>query len=582
MRELIRLLLVCTTMTSAALAGEPIPAFHVSPDSLIGSFEDRSALSTYQYDAPPYGGWLGPNGEYVGVNAFTALGGGDLLTSISCVWRGVANGSTQRVFVWQDDGSGNFRSARLVAQQGVTVANTNTATVNMYSLANPVPVSGRFYVGFSSIYTGGSEVLAFQGVGGSAYVPGRSYFGVSATPFDAANLGAMLLPFTDVLAMSTPSYFAIRASGSGSSFIYQGRLTSSGTNYSGPADFRLTIFDRKTDGVAVSPVVEQRNVNVTGGVFSLQIPSDPSAFVNAPDRYLQVEVRTPAGSGDFTPLTPRERIGQVPAAMVATQAQNVPWSGVSGVPTSITAWDSVQGGIGYSDGRVGIGTATPTATLDVNGSIATSGPILFGNRLDDLLILNGAPGGPNFGLGIAPSTLRIHTAVSSQIISFGFGSAAAYTQTASISGAGNLTIIGNGFKPGGGSWAVSCDPRLKHDIAPLAGTLDRLLSLRGYRFVYNDDAVRSNKGLPGVQIGLMADEVERVFPDWVSRDKDGMRMVTERSTTALMVEALRDLRAEKDGQIAELKSRLERVEHLEKENTLLRERLEKIEKALAR
>jgi len=59
-------------------------------------------------------------------------------------------------------------------------------------------------------------------------------------------------------------------------------------------------------------------------------------------------------------------------------------------------------------------------------------------------------------------------------------------------------------------------------------------------------------------------------------------MVTERSTMALMVEALRDLRSEKDGQIADLKSRLERVEHLERENVLLRERLERIEKALAR
>jgi hypothetical protein len=58
----------------------------------------------------------------------------------------------------------------------------------------------------------------------------------------------------------------------------------------------------------------------------------------------------------------------------------------------------------------------------------------------------------------------------------------------------------------------------------------------------------------------MADEVEQVFPDWVSRDKDGMRMVTERSTTALMVEALRDLRAEKDEQIRQRDARIEALE----------------------
>jgi len=122
-------------------------------------------------------------------------------------------------------------------------------------------------------------------------------------------------------------------------------------------------------------------------------------------------------------------------------------------------------------------------------------------------------------------------------------------------------------KPGGGSWASISDPRTKHDVSPLKGTLDRLLSLRGYQYFYNDVEVMNGRALPGLQIGLMADEVERVFPDWVSRDKDGMRMVTERSTTALMVEALRDLREEKDRQIEiqnkeieELKARLEKLE----------------------
>ena len=65
----------------------------------------------------------------------------------------------------------------------------------------------------------------------------------------------------------------------------------------------------------------------------------------------------------------------------------------------------------------------------------------------------------------------------------------------------------------------------------------------------------------------MADEVERVFPDWISRDPQGTRFVTERATTALMIEALRDLRTEKDRELAakqaeidNLKARLDRIE----------------------
>lgn len=138
---------------------------------------------------------------------------------------------------------------------------------------------------------------------------------------------------------------------------------------------------------------------------------------------------------------------------------------------------------------------------------------------------------------------------------------------------------GTALKPGGGSWTALSDPRAKHDAAPLAGTLDRLLTLRGYSFLYNDDAIASGMGLAGEQIGLMADEVERVFPSWVTTNQSGMRMVSERATTALMVEALRDLRTEKD---AQLRSRDDRIGKLEADNADLKSRLARLELLLGK
>ncbi len=669
MRLSLRYAFVAFTMSAcgaSAFGESPTGAARALSADEIPAFTDRSASSTYKADTRPPSSvwWVGD--ETLAMNRFYAVGGADLITTISIPWYVAANDSPARVFIWQDPtGAGDPRAAVLLHEQSVQVANSGSGAFTAYTLTKPVSVSGFFYVGVAIPTT----TYTLAGDANTSIGAKVSYLGGTASPpIDAANLAT--LPYLVDVGGSTESLrgaFLIRAGGNGSAFSYQGRLANAGQNYTGNADFIFTVYDSQSGGEAVGSPVAIANVPVSAGVFSVQIPSDPSWFVNAPDRYLEVQVRTPADGGAYSTITPRGRIGQVPAAMVATlaqSAQTVPWSGVTDVPASVTPWAPVANGIAYSgtnvgigttspqgrlhvsggplyrnldvdssnpegtwfnlmnigtngriwslistgssntegagallirdssvsavratflpNGNVGIGTITPAQALDVNGSIATSGSILFGNRQDDLVILNGAPGGPNFALGITPNTLRIHTATNAQFISFGYGSAATYTQTASISGAGNLTIIGNGFKPGGGSWAASCDPRLKHDITPMAGTLERLLSLRGYRFVYNDDAVLANKGLPGVQIGLMADEVERVFPDWVSRDKDGMRMVTERSTTALMVEALRDLRAEKDGQIAELKSRLERVEHLEKENALLRERLERIEKALAR
>lgn len=137
-----------------------------------------------------------------------------------------------------------------------------------------------------------------------------------------------------------------------------------------------------------------------------------------------------------------------------------------------------------------------------------------------------------------------------------------------------LTVNGSAAKPGGGAWSVFSDSRLKQNIAPMTGTLDKLLTLRGYSFEYLPDAIETRLAAPGPQLGLLADEVEQVFPDWVDCDVDGYRYVTERATTALMVEALRDLRAEKDRQLAERDARLEA---LERQNAELRLRLDRLE-----
>ncbi len=133
---------------------------------------------------------------------------------------------------------------------------------------------------------------------------------------------------------------------------------------------------------------------------------------------------------------------------------------------------------------------------------------------------------------------------------------------------GNLRLSGpNAFKSGGGSWAVLSDARLKKNVENLHGSLDRLLRLRSVSFAYKDPA----KGVgPGPQIGFIAQEVREVFPQWVTEGSDGMLAVSVTGFESLTVDALRELRTEKDRQIAELKT----------ENTALKERLARLERAV--
>jgi len=105
-----------------------------------------------------------------------------------------------------------------------------------------------------------------------------------------------------------------------------------------------------------------------------------------------------------------------------------------------------------------------------------------------------------------------------------------------------------------GQWSVFSDARLKHNIENLDyGMLDRLLSLHGYTFEYNSKAIEGRIVNDGKHIGLLAQEVEQVFPEWVDKDKEGYYFVTERGFTAIVIEALRELREEKDAEIAILK-----------------------------
>lgn len=64
------------------------------------------------------------------------------------------------------------------------------------------------------------------------------------------------------------------------------------------------------------------------------------------------------------------------------------------------------------------------------------------------------------------------------------------------------------------------DRRLKEDIAPV-GTLNDGQTVYSYRY----------KGEPRTQIGLLAQEVERVHPDAVARHPSGLRMVDYRRAT---------------------------------------------------
>jgi hypothetical protein len=77
------------------------------------------------------------------------------------------------------------------------------------------------------------------------------------------------------------------------------------------------------------------------------------------------------------------------------------------------------------------------------------------------------------------------------------------------------------------------DVRLKMNINPIEGALDKVMQLAGVEFDWADSSKRS--------IGVVAQQVEEVLPELVHTNKDGYKSVSYGNLTALLIEAIKEL-----------------------------------------
>lgn len=303
-------------------------------------------------------------------------------------------------------------------------------------------------------------------------------------------------------------------------YSYQGRLTQGGLAATGQYDLRFRVYtDAGGDILLVTSYADDHPV--TNGVFTAEVPIAP--VYSGASRWIEVSVRPGSVSNSdrseasYTKLNPRQEIAPTPYALYAYEAgglrlpidESLNLLGVNFKITNNVAtaiWGETDTGFGVT-AKSGSGIALYAASDAGGWAGVFQGPLSANDRI---------------------------------AINYGNSTTLA------------LACNGSAAKPGGGSWSVLSDERMKQDIEPLRGALDRVLQLQGYTFAYTPAALERGLALPGPQIGLVAQQVERVFPDWVDEDGDGTKMVTERGTTALFVEALRELRAEKDRQIEAL------------------------------
>ena len=134
-----------------------------------------------------------------------------------------------------------------------------------------------------------------------------------------------------------------------------------------------------------------------------------------------------------------------------------------------------------------------------------------------------------------------------------------YNDAPGRSGAAQIFSVGNGDDHVrvlnnlivSGTVTANSDITLKKNITTIDNALDKVCDLRGVEFDYIENEEHS--------IGVIAQEVEKVLPDLIHTDaKTDLKTVAYSNLTAVLIEAVKELKKENDALSARIKSLEER------------------------
>ena len=134
-----------------------------------------------------------------------------------------------------------------------------------------------------------------------------------------------------------------------------------------------------------------------------------------------------------------------------------------------------------------------------------------------------------------------------------YGGGSDYIQTITVDDQGRVTEVTAGNP--------ASDERLKKNIDPLENVLEEILKLNGYRYHWKSDSLNAKQ-----EIGVIAQEIEQIFPELVRERSDGYKGVNYNGLVPLLLEAI--------------KEQQKTIQQLAEENSAIKSDLEMIKAAL--
>ena len=94
------------------------------------------------------------------------------------------------------------------------------------------------------------------------------------------------------------------------------------------------------------------------------------------------------------------------------------------------------------------------------------------------------------------------------------------------------------------AWNTCSDLKFKENIEDVENALDKVLKLRGVRFSWRRNEYGGRDFPEGSHYGVIAQEAEEVLPEIVSAAPDGERAVAYAEIVPILIESIKELRAE--------------------------------------
>ncbi|NOT52465.1 MAG: tail fiber domain-containing protein [Chitinophagaceae bacterium] len=182
-------------------------------------------------------------------------------------------------------------------------------------------------------------------------------------------------------------------------------------------------------------------------------------------------------------------------------------------------------------------TTTGNVGIGLNGGAAAA-PLTFANTLAHKITFYQGATGP-VGIGVYGGELRLQNDIPNGKVSLGALDAGGnYFENAKAERNGTyaFSIFGDLWVNG---VTYASDEHFKQNITDIQSPLQKLLQLKGVEYEMKSSEFVKNYFQPGRQIGLLAQDVEKVIPEAVN-EKDGYKGVDYAKLVPLLIEAIKE------------------------------------------